>query len=71
VRDKLKLPTLIKLENWSTVAAAKGKSREMELSPAGRWADLPEDIALAVASRLQVGALSLTRSLEHPTGFSR
>jgi hypothetical protein len=28
----------------------------MELSPApaGRWADLPEDIALAVASRLQV-----------------
>jgi hypothetical protein len=32
----------------------------MELSPAGRWADLPEDIALAVASRLQVGALSLS-----------
>nr|CAB3461672.1 unnamed protein product [Digitaria exilis] len=27
----------------------------MELSPApgGRWADLPEDIALAIASRLQ------------------
>ena len=42
----------------------------MELSPAGRWADLPEDIALAVASRLQVGALPLTRSLEDPTGFS-
>ena len=43
----------------------------MELSPAGRWDDLPEDIALAVAAHLQVGALSLTRSLEDTTGFSR
>jgi hypothetical protein len=44
----------------------------MELSPAGRWTDLPEDIALDVASRLQVGALSLTRSLKDlPERFYR
>jgi hypothetical protein len=35
----------------------------MELSQVGRWADLLEDIALVVASSLQVSALSQALSL--------
>lgn len=50
----------------------------MELSPspapapAGRWADLPGDIAVSIASRLQVGlSLDPPPGPRDPKGFSR